>query len=57
MKGGVRKIKVVIKFLPIQEVPIEINPEFAPISRKMKRWIDEQWLNKDKILINEFDKK
>jgi 1-acyl-sn-glycerol-3-phosphate acyltransferase len=57
MKGGVRKIKVVIKFLPIQVVPIEINPEFAPISRKMKRWIDEQWLNKDKILINEFDKK
>lgn len=54
MSGDVRKIKVKINFIPISAVPIEENKDHAPISRKMKRWIDERWLIKDELLIKEF---
>jgi 1-acyl-sn-glycerol-3-phosphate acyltransferase len=51
MSGDVRAIKVVAKFIPINEVPIETNPNFSAMSKKMKRWIDGRWEEKDKILI------
>jgi len=50
MKGDVRAIKVKIEFIPITDVPVEDNPQYAAMSKKMKRWIDERWEQKDKTL-------
>jgi 1-acyl-sn-glycerol-3-phosphate acyltransferase len=54
MKGDVRAIKVIVQFIPISEIPIETNPDFSAMSKKMKRWIDERWQQKDQILLSEF---
>jgi 1-acyl-sn-glycerol-3-phosphate acyltransferase len=56
MKGDVRAIKVIVEFIPISEVPIETNPAYSAMSKKMKRWIDERWQKKDEMLQNEFGK-
>jgi len=54
MKGDVRAIKVVVEFIPISEVPIETNPNFSAMSKKMKRWIDTRWEKKDLLLIDSY---
>ncbi len=54
MKGNVRAIQVVVEFIPITGVPIEENPEYAAMSKKMKRWIDERWQKKDERLASAY---
>lgn len=53
MSGKIRKVKVFIEFIPISEIPIEENENFAPLSKPMKRWIDSRWQKKDEILNQE----
>lgn len=53
MAGKIRKIKVVIEFIPIEKVPLEKNTKKAAISRKMQRWAMERWAVKDAILAAE----
>lgn len=54
MKGDVRAIRVVVDFIPIAEVPIEDLPQYAAMSKKMKRWIDERWQKKDELLTSSY---
>ncbi len=50
MQGNVRAIKVIIDFIPISEVPVETNPQYAPMSKAMKRWVDDRWQKKEEAL-------
>ncbi|TGL59295.1 acyltransferase [Leptospira ognonensis] len=54
MKGDVQAIRVVVDFIPIAEVPIEALPQYAAMSKKMKRWIDERWQKKDELLASSY---
>ncbi len=53
MRGNVKAIQVFVEFIPINEVPIEENPTYAPMSKKMKRWIDERWVLKEEKITKE----
>lgn len=57
MRGNVKAIQVIVEFIPIAEVPIEESPQYAAMSKKMKRWIDERWVQKDEKIAKELLKK
>ncbi|MDF3818938.1 acetyltransferase [Leptospira sp. 96542] len=53
MSGKIRKLKVYLHYIPIDSVPFEQSEQFAPMSKNMKRWVDERWKFKDSILEQE----
>ncbi|MCW7487600.1 acetyltransferase [Leptospira meyeri] len=53
MRGKIRKLKVFVEVIPASLVPIEENEQFAPMSKKMKRWVDERWALKDDLITKE----
>ncbi|XDD42077.1 acyltransferase [Leptospira sp. WS60.C2] len=57
MRGKIRKLKVFVDVIPRDEVPIEENEQFAPMSKKMKRWVDERWVIKDALIEKEMASK
>ncbi|MCW7463545.1 acyltransferase [Leptospira limi] len=57
MSGKIRKLKVFIDVIPREQVPIEENEQFAPMSKKMKRWVDERWTAKDALIEKEMSSK
>lgn len=57
MSGKIRKLKVFVDVIPREQVPIEENEQFAPMSKKMKRWVDERWSLKDALIEKEISSK
>ncbi len=55
LSGKTRKIKVIVKFIPIELVPLEKDVKKAALSRNMHRWAMEQWKIKDSILQSEIN--
>lgn len=53
MSGEIKKVKVFIHFIPSKDIPMEENENLAPLSKAMKRWIDERWRQKDELLSRE----
>ena len=51
--GKIDKVKVIIEFIPISEVPLEESPNPKALPKKMQRWLKKRWEIKDQILIRE----
>lgn len=50
LKGKVEWVQVYADLVPLEEVPIEENPDFAHVSKKMHRWLNDRWQEKDQWL-------